>query len=124
LGEGEITITELVSCLEKNGDTAKVSGILYRNNGDVLTTSPSSLVSDLDVLAFPIVPDPMKKENYVWTAPKKGEVPIASILTKRGCPFLCTFCSQHSMCAGSKNLPPLTGVHFYWTTSTCHNRKY
>jgi len=96
LGEGEVTLSELTDCLQKGGDPGSVRGILYRKNGSVVKTPPRPLAPDLDAFPFP-ARDCVDKHNYVWTAPGKGELPVGSIITKRGCPFFCTFCSQHSM---------------------------
>ena len=98
IGEGEVTLAELVRCLADNGDPAEVNGIVFRRTpgNDVYSTPPRPLLSDLDELPFP-ARFLVKKEHYLWTPPKQGPSPIASVITQRGCPFKCAFCSQHSM---------------------------
>ncbi len=96
LGEGEVTLLELVRCLEAGGDPASVEGILYRRDGRVLATPRRAMAPDLDAFPLPCT-FPLDKWLYTWTAPGKDEEPIGVILTQRGCPFTCTFCSQSSM---------------------------
>ena len=96
LGEGEITFSKLIRCLEQGGDPANIPGLLIRSGGNVEFTGIRPMVNNLDELPYP-AHDLINKKLYLWTAPRKGVVPITIILTKRGCPFHCTFCSQKSM---------------------------
>jgi len=95
-GEGEITLSELVRCLAGGGDPASVAGLLLRRDGRVVATASRAMVADLDELPLP-ARDLIPRANYLWAAPGKGSTPIALMFTKRGCPFKCSFCSQHSM---------------------------
>jgi len=51
------------------------------------------LIEDLDTLEFP-ARDLLENNKYLWSVPGKGIKPMASIMTTRGCPFQCIFCSQ------------------------------
>lgn len=55
--------------------------------------SGESLIEDLDSIKFPRR-DLLDNDKYLWSVPGKGIQPMTSIMTTRGCPFDCTFCSQ------------------------------
>ena len=93
LGEAELTLSDFVKCLESGGDFAEVKGILYRKEGNIIRTLPRPLVEDLDELPFP-ARHLVKNELYKWAPPKQEVTPMTALLTKRGCPYKCTFCSQ------------------------------
>lgn len=79
IGEGEITLAELLS---GSKDLYEIDGIAYNMAGTVVKTPERALISDLDALPFP-------KHEAFWSE----ERTVASILTSRGCPFRCSFCS-------------------------------
>lgn len=90
IGEGEITITELINKLqENNSEFHKVKGISYRdNNGKIILTKPRPLIENLDFLPLPA--RHLLKNEY--TPPDALKTPVASIFTSRGCPGRCTYC--------------------------------
>ena len=83
IGEGELTICELVRAIEDKIKLNGIKGIAYFDNGKVVTTEARSLIEDLDSL-------PMAKHDiYFENEPKRR---MAHIITSRGCPFDCSFC--------------------------------
>ncbi len=90
-GEGEITLPELVECINAGDDLSKVEGIAYRDkNGGVIATPARPFVHDLDTLstAWDLV-DWSLYRFYPFPDTK-----LAIISTSRGCDQACTFCSQ------------------------------
>jgi len=94
IGEGEITIKELIEVIGKGEDIDKAKGIAYRINGQILFTPPREFISNLDILPFParhLVP--------IWLyKPQPNDqmrLPKLSIISSRGCPYSCIFCDKN-----------------------------
>jgi len=93
-GEGEQTILELVKVLEKNPDSLnQVLGITYRERGSVRSNPLGPPVSDLDMLPFPAF-HLLPIGKYRLHPPFGRRTPVMPIITSRGCPYRCIFCSK------------------------------
>lgn len=97
-GEGEITIVELVrSIKQKHFSVKSVKGLIYRDKkGKVIVNPPRPLMEDLDNLPFPDR-KALDLNRYFWSVPHKGIVKFTTLMTTRGCPFNCIFCSTHTV---------------------------
>ncbi len=80
IGEGEITILELVKGLEE-GAWERVKSIAYKENGNVKINSPQAFIQDLDTI--PLID--RKLLDY-------SKYPSFGMLASRGCPFNCFYC--------------------------------
>jgi len=90
IGEGENTLFEFVQTQEDGGNLAHVKGIAYRRkDGGVVTNSRRELIEDLDDLPFP-ARHLLPVDRYSVL----GKFFPATIMTSRGCPFNCIFCSS------------------------------
>jgi anaerobic magnesium-protoporphyrin IX monomethyl ester cyclase len=90
-GEGEITLSELAATLGgKDRVIDSVQGISFLSKGEVVRTAPRPFIEDLDRLPLP-ARHLVDLEDYRKT--KFGDRPITSLITSRGCPGRCTFCS-------------------------------
>lgn len=94
MGEGEETVVDLVAALERNSDLSEVRGIAFKK-GEVIKTSPRPLIKDLDGLPLPMY-DYFNLKNYksVHFGEERKNLIGTYILTSRGCPFGCQFCSS------------------------------
>ena len=89
--EGEITMCELAQhILQKKSELASVKGITYRRNGQIVSNPERPLIEDLDSLPFPA------RERFQLS---KYRVP-GTLITSRGCPSRCIFCSANAMSHG------------------------
>lgn len=98
IGEGEITLFELVKALEKGGNTlAKVNGLAYKTpGGKIKITRPRELIADLDSIPFPAWHLMPPKEYRIAPILEPGHAfPIVPVLTSRGCPYNCSFCASN-----------------------------
>jgi anaerobic magnesium-protoporphyrin IX monomethyl ester cyclase len=88
-GEGDQILVDLARALENGVRLELVPGISFRRNGHIVTTPPPPPVdvNTLPVPAFHLLP----MERYYW---RELGGPFATILTSRGCPYTCTFCSE------------------------------
>ncbi|MFC2047518.1 B12-binding domain-containing radical SAM protein [Chloroflexota bacterium] len=88
--EGEYPMLALAEHLERGEALDEVKGISYLSNGDVVATPPAPFVDDLDSLPFP-ARDLLPLDRYTHKLSKRY---TATMLTSRGCPFNCDFCSS------------------------------
>jgi len=93
-GEGEDTAAELVESLSNNiKDLPHIKGLIWRSNGKVVTNIMRPLETDLDRIPFParglVDIDQFSTHSHIPGGRS------STIITSRGCPFLCIFCSAH-----------------------------
>ncbi len=100
IGEGDITIIELLKAIENKTPIEEVKGIFFRRNGQILSTPTREPIRDFDTLPF-IDYDLFDMETYLakcklnLSEPYPIEFDLLRSLpinTARGCPFRCTFC--------------------------------
>jgi anaerobic magnesium-protoporphyrin IX monomethyl ester cyclase len=100
-GEGERTLPELLDAFETGADLNSVAGIVYRSAsggkgdgaGDGIHTPPRPFEKHLDRLPFParhLLPN----ADYVHYGRQKYGYAITTLMSTRGCPFRCEFCSN------------------------------
>lgn len=94
VGEGEITVPELVARLEGDGNLAGVRGLVWRRGEEVVTNPPRPFITDLDSLPFPARDLLGDRDRYVPPAGTYRRRPVAVVLTSRGCNRRCIYCFQ------------------------------
>lgn len=89
-GEGEYSMLELARSLEESAEPKGIPGIVYKRNGEIAGSNPANPIADLDRLPFPAYELlPLQKYHSLQIA----RTPFASMVTSRGCPYQCIFCS-------------------------------
>ena len=93
-GEGEYAMLELCGITnESSYSLSSIKGIFYKANGQVCKTEQRPALKDLDIIPYPAyhLLARMKEYNPPPHWGKKGR--FASLITSRGCPYGCIFCS-------------------------------
>jgi anaerobic magnesium-protoporphyrin IX monomethyl ester cyclase len=93
MGEGEDAMVEIAVCCERDFGFSGVKGIAYKDKGEVRFTSRREFVEDLDSLPFPSR-DLFDNETYKRYYVGRFGYSISPLITSRGCPFSCDFCSR------------------------------
>ena len=95
IGEGEQTMMEVVTEFENKGSFSLIKGIAYKDNqsGQIKKTSSRDLIEDLDLLPPPSR-DLFENNAYKKYYFAKFGYKTTAIMTSRGCPFECDFCSR------------------------------
>lgn len=93
VGEGDITIVELVNALDEGKEELyDVDGLVWKKCSKIIRNKNRELVN-LDTLSFP-ARHLFPMEKYYSSANLRGKRTL-NIMTSRGCPFRCAYCSSH-----------------------------
>jgi anaerobic magnesium-protoporphyrin IX monomethyl ester cyclase len=97
IGEGEYTMLDIASLFEGHKDLSTVQGIAYRKGNAVVVNSPRTAIKNLDELPYPAyhlvdMEQYLNPKNIEYRSFKNRAL---SMITSRGCPFNCCFCSVH-----------------------------
>lgn len=86
LGEGEVTILELLSVINKFGISkeklSEVKGLAFHDGGKVIINSPRAFIKEIDSIPHP-------DRDLIKNVPF-----FSSMVTSRGCPYRCIFCAS------------------------------
>ncbi len=101
IGEGEQIAVEIVKAYESGHDSASdsgsdlrsIKGIAYRQDDQIVITPKRDLEDDLDRIAFP-ARDLFPNQMYIDHWKKRFGYSTTTVITTRGCPFSCEFCSN------------------------------
>ena len=97
IGEGELTFANLVKSYEKNKnlnieELKKIPGILLRDKRKIINTGLPEMIYNLDDIPMP-ARDLLNMNYYSIPSFSLGFIKVGSIITSRGCPYDCRFCS-------------------------------
>jgi anaerobic magnesium-protoporphyrin IX monomethyl ester cyclase len=93
VGEGERTSFELLEAISRREkDFSGIDGLCWLGNGKPVRNRPRLFIKDLNEIPFPA-------RDMLDINPYKGwfvhrQTPETSMLSSRGCPFNCTFCTN------------------------------
>jgi len=100
-GEGEQTIIEILQAFKEGSSYTSIPSIVFRKDvstgkqkGDNLFySSERPFIKDIDILPFPargLLPN----QSYIRHGKKKSGYSITTVMSSRGCPYQCEFCSN------------------------------
>ncbi|MBI5788198.1 MAG: radical SAM protein [Candidatus Schekmanbacteria bacterium] len=128
IGEGELSLHNLLKAHQENTPLGQVDGIAFRGKSAITVNKPQALIENLDDL-----PDP------AWQLLPMEEYPFHAVMGARGCPNTCIFCASPFL--WNKRLRFLSAdrflnqmkqvlkdygkkrVHFKDDTFTCHIKR-
>lgn len=91
LGEGEIRFPYLLKQIEKGmgGHSKEIDGIGFKDNGEMKISPLSTFTEDIESFPFPA------RELLDLNRYRIGKKRSSMIITSRGCPHGCAYCSTH-----------------------------
>ena len=102
LGEGDVTIIDLLTKINNGAPLSTVLGICYKSDGKIFRTANREVIPNIDEIAFPnydLFDIELYLEKSKQYVPISEKIPIPfeelvalPVSTARGCPFHCTFC--------------------------------
>lgn len=100
IGEGEATLLELVRCIEqRNTKLSIIDGLGYKEDGVLIINPKTKFIENLDDIPFP-ARHLLQMEKYYTIGEAHGGLKrkrYASMITSRGCPGNCIYCSIHTV---------------------------
>ena len=100
IGEGETALKKLLQALDTKKELSDIEGLACRINGQTVIFPRKRYEENLDNLVFPdwdILPlEKYYKINNPHGSPAR-RTPYLPMITSRGCPFKCIFCSVHNL---------------------------
>lgn len=97
MGEADQSLPNLLKQLMNGGERAEVDGLGWKMGGELHINEKVKWVADLDTIPYPAY-HLMNLERYFGLKASHGERHrnrFSPIVTSRGCPARCTFCSAH-----------------------------
>lgn len=122
VGEAEITLTELLPVLGRGHEALhRIGGLVFLDQGgNVVRTPPRSLLPDINVLP---PPDRNKVSLTPYLAAWRARHGFSSLsmITMRGCPYTCSWCS-HGVYGESyrRRSPRLVADELEWLSASYH----
>lgn len=96
MGEGELSTLQLLDTLNNGKDISKIGGIAYRKEGKTFINNNLQYIENIDDLPFP-ARYLLNMELYFKINMPQNPYPqgkrVAQVITSRGCPARCVFCT-------------------------------
>jgi radical SAM superfamily enzyme YgiQ (UPF0313 family) len=89
IGEGEFPVLELIRRLEANESISDIQNLWVKTSAGIVKNPTRPFVQDLDTFPF--------SDREMWQEWILESHTKPSVLLGRGCPFDCTYCSNHTL---------------------------
>ncbi|MBU1087809.1 MAG: B12-binding domain-containing radical SAM protein [Candidatus Omnitrophica bacterium] len=90
IGSAQKAFPQLLTALEQSKSLSNIKGLCFRDKGRCVINPPDDLSEDFAALPFP-ARDLLPNERYHAVMSKRRNMTI--MVTSRGCPYQCSFCS-------------------------------
>ena len=115
-GEGEVIMNEIVDTHSQGKNLREVPGITIRNSSTISRNPDAQLIQNLDCFPTPAY-DLINPQHYF-----NHGVRYTTMITSRGCPYRCSFCSSSRIYRLSDNkFHKARGRKAYYDTPTTDN---
>lgn len=98
-GEGEETLAEIINHIKNKTSFYETYGLIYKKDGKIIENPPRPFIKNLDSIPHPardlVDMDIYFHERFNYT--HSMSPPRATVVSSRGCPYKCIFCSIHSL---------------------------
>ena len=91
-GEADLTFSEILKAVKNKEPVEGKEGVIWRENGEVRFLKPKTIIN-LDQIPMP-ARHLLKMEIYRPSPANYRRLPATTIMTSRGCPYQCIFCSR------------------------------
>ncbi len=98
LGEGDLTTKELLDTLRKGAPLTNIDGLAFREDSKIVINPKTKFIQDLDQIPFPARHLLNMHKYFKINLPHGVSTrfsPNTPVITSRGCPANCIFCSIH-----------------------------
>lgn len=90
-GEGELAMLRIA----EGNKPEHIKGVVFRKDGKIVDNGTAEHIADLDEIPFPSYTKRPVDFYFDWSPRGDRENRTASMITSRGCPYSCSFCSIH-----------------------------
>lgn len=91
-GEADLTFSEIVKAIQGGKKIEGMEGVIWRENDHIKFLKPKTII-DLDQIPMP-ARHLLRMEIYRPSPANYRRTPATTIITSRGCPYQCIFCSR------------------------------
>src|SRR3989338_3668485 len=91
-GEADLTFSDILKAVEDKKPVEGMEGVIWRSNGQVNFLKPKMIIN-LDQIPMP-ARHLLRMEIYRPSPANYRRLPATTIMTSRGCPYQCIFCSR------------------------------
>lgn len=100
-GEADLVISELAACLEAKKDISHIPGLIWKDSkGEIHKNAPARLIDLKELPPFPYHLFESQLKHY----------DLGAIMSSRGCPYKCIFCSQRTITGFTYRTRPVEHV--------------
>lgn len=122
-GEGEGAVVDLARSVAAGDGPAGVAGVVHRSGTHLVRGPPRKFIKDLDALPLPAW-ELVDMEAYLSRWQRRTGERRAAVLTSRGCPFDCSWCSKPTFGRTFRQQSPARVMEELWALKNRYRVDY